>query len=429
MIQYTVQSNAGPPSGGRVALVPDRNLITGERDFVTYFGGMSSIEYDLLLLAASIFAADRATARGEREDFCRHIEISVPVASMAELVPLKTEVEEILRVLSSDAWRIVFRSAGSTSRPEFEPVQTSSGRTLLFSGGLDSLAAAFQFGSGSDQTFLVSHITRNRPTRVAQSALVEALSSRGLRLPHYQFFVSSQADEAQAFDHDVETSQRTRSFLFVVLGALAAHRLGSSEILMMAENGQMAVHLPLTNARIGAFSTHTAHPDVLVAMQRFLSAALGYPISIVNPFIHSTKAEVIREIARDCADLIPLSESCWRNTRLPQDFTHCGECIPCYVRRIAVETWIPDPTAYLRDPWRQDFSSAPEDDTAYRNLCDLVEFVLRVSQYSVEEMTNEWPELYSPNLSAPQIINMYKRFASEALAVWRNYPVVEALLR
>ena len=275
----------------------------------------------------------------------------------------------------------------------------------------------------------MSHVTRNRPTRVAQSALVEALSSRGLRLPHYQFFVSSQAEKAQAFDHDVETSQRTRSFLFVVLGALAARRLGSSEILMMAENGQMAVHLPLTNARIGAFSTHTAHPDVLAATQRFLSALVGYPVSIVNPFIHKTKAEVISDIARDRVDLIPLSESCWKNTRLPQDFTHCGECIPCYVRRIAVETWIPDPTAYLRDPWRQDPSPAAEDDTAYRNLCDLVEFVLRVSQYSAEEMTSEWPESYSPNLSAPQVIDMYKRFASEALAVWRNYPIVEALLR
>ena len=288
---------------------------------------------------------------------------------------------------------------------------------LYSRGGLDSLAAAFQSASASARTFLVSHVTRNkqtarRPIRVSRSPFISWHSTS-----HYQFFVSSQADEEQAFDHDVETSQRTRSFLFLVLGALAARRLGSNEILMMAENGQMAVHLPLTNARIGAFSTHTAHPDVLAAMQRFLSTALGYPISIVNPFIHHTKAEVISDIARDCADLIPLSESCWKNTRLPQDFTHCGECIPCYVRRIAVETWIPDPTAYLRDPWRQVPSSTAEDDIAHRNLYDLVEFVRRVSKYSVEEMTNEWPELYSPNLSAAQVIDMYKRFASEALAV------------
>ena len=57
---------------------------------------------------------------------------------------------------------------------------------------------------------------------------------------------------------NLENSQRTRSFLFLVLGALAARRAGHIEIVYLAENGQMAIHLPLTQGRIGAFSTHTA---------------------------------------------------------------------------------------------------------------------------------------------------------------------------
>ena len=126
MIRYTVEPNAAPPSAGRVGLIPDRNLITGERDFVTYFGGMSSIEYDLLLLAALSSQRIGPHHGAKERTFAWTSEISVPIASMAELLPLKAELEEILRKSSSDAWRIVFRSAGSTSRPTFEPLQASS---------------------------------------------------------------------------------------------------------------------------------------------------------------------------------------------------------------------------------------------------------------------------------------------------------------
>ena len=67
--------------------------------------------------------------------------------------------------------------------------------------------------------------------------------------------------------------------MFLILAALVARRLGRRDLLMIAENGQMAIHLPLSTARIGAFSTHTAHPDVLDSMQTILSSALAgtYP--------------------------------------------------------------------------------------------------------------------------------------------------------
>ena len=101
---------------------------------------------------------------------------------------------------------------------------------------------------------------------------------------------SSDVDDV---DHDVETTQRTRSFLFLILGGLVARRTGRREILYMAENGQMAIHLPLTEARIGAFSTHTAHPDVLIEMQKFLSIALAVELKIENPYVLRTKGEVV----------------------------------------------------------------------------------------------------------------------------------------
>ena len=114
----------------------------------------------------------------------------------------------------------------------------------------------------------------------------------------------------------------------------------------------MAIHLPLTQGRIGAFSTHTAHPDILVNMEAFLSEALDAPFQISNPYIHLTKAEVVKKVIDLFPDLIPTANSCWRNARLPAGTTHCGECIPCFIRRIAIEyVMSEDLTAYGRDCW------------------------------------------------------------------------------
>ena len=186
---------------------------------------------------------------------------------------------------------------------------SSNGRTLLFSGGLDSLAAAVLYADSGEPLQLVSHITRNSRTQQAQNQLAELVKVRLRAVHHWQFFVSSRADDEDGLDHDVETSQRTRSFLFITLGALAARRAGHHRLVLLAENGQMAIHLPLTSGRIGAFSTHTAHPDVLAPMEAFLNAALQYPIGIENPFVHRTKAEVVRHVMDALPESIPISES------------------------------------------------------------------------------------------------------------------------
>lgn len=402
------------------------NLFTGEKSFIEEFGNPTTLEADLLLIGSSIFAADRACERGEREDYQRRIEISVPVVNVSRLVPMKPQLERILRILSNDAWRIELRQApGVTEEDMFLP--QSIGQVLLFSGGLDSVAAAVALWEQHGQLELVSHVTRNQHTSRAQTSLVEVLRSNGIEFPHRQFFVSSRSSE-QA-EHDVEDSQRTRSFLFLTLAALVARRTQHYEIVYLAENGQMAIHLPLTSGRIGAFSTHTAHPEFLRTMEGFLAHVLNAPISITNPFLYRTKAEVIQTLVTKVPKLVDISQSCWRNARLPPGVTHCGECIPCFIRRIAIEFHVSaDPTTYKSDPWKKDVLSLPSDDLARRNLVDLIEFILKIEKSSAEEIMSEWPELYSRYFDAYEVIDMYKRFAREARIVLVRYPSMKRLL-
>jgi 7-cyano-7-deazaguanine synthase in queuosine biosynthesis len=299
---------------------------------------------------------------------------------------------------------------------------------LLFSGGLDSLAAAVEFGSGPTPLELVSHVTRNTATKSTQTRLAALLKKHHFEVRHNQFFVSSRDGPPGTVPHDSESSQRTRSFLFMTLGAVMARRRGYREVLFLAENGQMAIHLPLTQGRVGAFSTHTAHPDVLVGMQSFLSTALDYLLTIRNPYVHKTKAEVVTVIRKSLSGAIPVTVSCWKNARLPKGIEHCGECIPCYIRRIALESAGRDPTKYGRDPWRTVVADLPPADLGRRNLVDLAEFIMRFERSSNDEIMHEWPELYSPNVEAEETIRMYRRFAGEARRVLASYSGVLGLL-
>ena len=426
-VRYVVRRDDNEPARGAHVLEAGDNLKTGETDVHRCFGDVSSLEADLLLLASSIFAADRATARGEREDFQRNIELRVPVVNLARLMPLVPDIEEILRLLSQDGWTIVLRQGAGTAETRPAP-RVASGTTLLFSGGLDSLAAAVEYGRGATTLELVSHRTRNSHTISTQNELAALLVGRGFNVSHRHFFVSSVPGGATDLDHDAENTQRTRSFVFLVLGAIVARRTGNYDLVYLAENGQMAIHLPLTTARIGAFSTHTAHPDVLVAMERFLGTALDVPLRLVNPYVLRTKREVVEVVRQGLPEAMALASSCWRNAHLPAGATHCGACVPCYVRRIAIEHSGPDATAYARDPWTEDIGALPADDIGRRNFVDLAEFVVRFGTATNEELMSEFPELISDTFDTIGVIDMYRRFAAEARDVLGRYPATSVFL-
>ncbi|MCJ7767173.1 hypothetical protein MUP79_02115, partial [Candidatus Bathyarchaeota archaeon] len=215
-----------------IVLEAGSNLITGEDDFEQLFGNLSSLERDLLLISSSIFAADRAYLRGEREDICRAIELSIPVVNYARLQPLIRIVETALHRLSNDAWKLVLRQHMGTLEPRTSALQ-NNGITLLFSGGLDSLAAAITYGRSSNVLQLVSHVTRNRITDRSQQDLYNLLTASGYNLVLRRCFVSSRSGGPSEFRHDEENTQRTRSFVYLVLGALMAKRSGHTQLIYL----------------------------------------------------------------------------------------------------------------------------------------------------------------------------------------------------
>jgi len=415
----------GPPYPDQdttFVLVPDENLVTGARELARQVGHLTSLEEDLVTLAAAIFAIDLAAKRGEREDIVRDLHLSLPVVNHHAFMHLTDDLSNILYILSHDNWTVEFtRKAGTPENTQSWPEH--QGKTLLFSGGLDSLAGAVEELEGGSALQMVSHYTGNPVTRGCQNRLFTYLDDT---FPGQATRVSVKATGRNRgilpfpSDDAREPTQRTRSFMFLVLGAIAARRKGYRDVVMIAENGQMAIHLPLTAARIGAFSTHTAHPEFVYEMQQFLGTILSYDLTIENPFLYRTKAECVVRLVAAHARAIEDSVSCWKSSRQTQ--RHCGICIPCLIRRIALEHQGITLHEYARDLLAEDISALPPDDTGKRNFSELVEFMTWFGgTYPDAAIEETFPELISERFDKIRAVSMYRRFAREARGVLSRY--------
>ena len=435
MVEAAVVLDDAPVREGVLRLFPGANLTTGERQFSGFFGAPTSLEVDVLTVASAVFACDLAIKRGERENFTRSIELTIPVVNRAVFEGALEELQFALYRLSHDAWQIRFTQRPGTLESPRDWTSDAKGKVLLFSGGLDSLAAAVHYGSEGEQIQLSSHVTANRAVSSAQERLHEYLERRFPgQFSRMAIRVGGASKPSRGLpfpsDHHREETQRTRSFLFLALGALAARRRGFRDVVMIAENGQMAIHLPLTAGRISAFSTHTAHPEYVHSIGQVLSRLLDYSIRIANPFLYMTKAEVVRATVTEHPETLQHAVSCWKASRVAGEKNHCGFCVPCLVRRIAVEAHGVVVPEYKRDLLTEDVESAPPEDDGKRNLVELGEFVtLFENARSQAELEDLFPDLINPNIDAAEAAEMYRRFAAEARAVFNRYPTIRDFLR
>ncbi len=425
-----VVSLDGAAAACDLLLVPGGNLITGETEVAATLGELTSLESDLLRVVAAVFAADLATKRGDREGFVRDFDLTIPVVNLHAFQHLSRDLSNLLYVVSDDNWSLTFTPAPGQPEGHTEWPATEDGCTLLFSGGLDSLAAAIDLLEAGTPLGLASHYTANPVIRGSQNNLLvylETTFGAGCA-PRLSARITGRNTATASFpDNDArEPSQRTRSVMFLALAALSARRSGRRRLLVIAENGQMAIHLPLTAARIGAFSTHTAHPEFVRNAQDFLSAVLGVPFKIENPFLYRTKAECVARAALAHPTAIPLSVSCWKSSR--QAYSHCGECVPCLIRRIALAANGIALDEYERDMFAVDVGSLAANDTGKVNLLELAEFIIRFQENDDAALIEAYPELMNQHVQSDAAMAMYRRFAVEALAVLAAHPPIAALL-
>ena len=322
--------------------------------------------HDLLNAAMAAYTADVRVPREDAFDgWTRDLELHLAVQNENGWTEGARILERALSFLTGDRWRIdVRQSPVSYQRPEVRQrrvVRRLETKTVcLFSGGLDSFIGAVDQIESVGQVALVGHHSAGGgATSKSQSDALAALRTEYEEetTPFLQFWVTPPKGEQRAS----EITTRGRSMMFIGLGVLAASGLGA-ERLIIPENGLISLNVPLTNARLGSFSTRTTHP-YLIALMRELLRALGLGVSIELPYRFKTKGELLRGCANQPMAIKGLSAtmSCSHpgaNRFLMHDPNmHCGYCLPCIIRRAAIRaSETPDPTRYAFEDLNQPLS-------------------------------------------------------------------------
>ena len=263
---------------------------------------------DLVLIAAMVNAGDTRVSRSinAQDGWTREIDLYVPVSAVKAWDDEKRYIEELIKFLTGDRWRVFFRdrtdrTAALVVQPKRLEIDGLTDVSLL-SGGLDSLIGAIDLLVNGKRPLFVSHYW-DAETAKAQTGLLKILKKRFSEHEIKSLRVRLGFDRNHLNTGERETTQRGRSFLFYALAALAASAIGQPMAVNIPENGLIALNVPLDPLRSGALSTRTAHPHFIAGMRR-LTNAIGLSVSFANPYRHMTKGEMVS----NCADISFLRE-------------------------------------------------------------------------------------------------------------------------
>jgi hypothetical protein len=300
--------------------------------------------WDFAAIALAVAATDKAILRsGSPDGWTRMIDLSVYLVAPAVWNARRFELESMFRFLTGDFWSLRFRSGGVNPPKARTPQKRSADCVCLLSGGIDSLVGAIDLTAAGKKPIFVSQVVRGDRGTQAKFAAELGGSDR-----HFQWSFAVRHPGIS------EKSTRARSIVFFAFAALAASALPSSKNrpieIVVPENGFISLNVPLGPGRIGSLSTKTTHPLYMNAVQE-LWDAVGINARLDFPYRDRTKGELLRKCSdrQKLLSLVGDSTSCGKYQR--HNLTHCGECVPCLVRRAAfLEAKLRDTTAkgYLR---------------------------------------------------------------------------------
>jgi hypothetical protein len=308
---------------------------------------------DLLRLAIAAYTADTRTPRETgfgswTRQFCLNIFVHDPERWGAA----REDFQRLLSFLTGDIWEINVRPVPAGYEIERAPtprktVAVAGDTVCLFSGGLDSFVGALDCAASGPVVLVGHHSADGGATSRSQKQAIAALRRRHVEAaaPFLRIWISPPKGPTRG----AESTTRGRSILFLALGLAVADASGARR-LVVPENGVISLNVPLSPSRLGSFSTRTTHPHLIDLLRRALGE-LACPIEIEMPYRFKTKGEMLRECLTQ--DLLPAgveaTMSCARPSlgrfaKTPN--THCGRCVPCIIRRAAVEAVMKDPTPY-----------------------------------------------------------------------------------
>lgn len=333
----------------------------------------NSVSFDVLILALIVYNTDKVLNRYlySEDGWRRHIQITnLPVRNRRLMQSAKEKLDRSISFLTGDDWDINYANApeyqyNPIGLPSYEASQYK--KVALFSGGLDSLIGFVDEASrlGKDEKILlVSHMDLGKES-ADQNGILNICVANGYFNEQYTRLLLT----AGLYRNDTgikvpsETTLRSRSLLFFAAGIYLANHINPNMKLIVPENGTISLNVPLDEGRRSACSTRTTHPTFIRRFQDALTA-VGILNKLENPYRFKSKADMMSDCCEDDTRKVILrqlyKESCscakrghnrfWdRRGQLPsgESISHCGMCLPCLYRRVALHAVGWDEECYL----------------------------------------------------------------------------------
>ncbi len=337
---------------------------------------------DLMEIAACVYVADQLAKRTGRKTvdygdlWYRHFRFEVGVRDLDfwNDATINDSLVEMLSFLSGDNFEFSFvKNPSPAPLGEYlnfratDPNPEGIDRVVMFSGGLDSLGGAVHsIFEKQEKVALVSHTSVGHIKGI-QNTLVEQIQKKASGATSAPTHVPVWANKHGLVE--VETTQRSRSFLYVALGAVVANLYGLSAVDFY-ENGIVSVNLPLAQHSIGGRATRTTHPQTMRRFQHLLSQVFDKDMAVRNEFFDHTKQDVVELIERaGHGDLIDQSISCTHTRGAANASPHCGLCSQCLSRRFAT-LGVKNGHLDSASRYRADVLTAPRTKTENRILAE-----------------------------------------------------------
>lgn len=319
------------------------------------FGAMnlSEINEDLLIIATSIFCADKKITRKlSTDNWTREIKIYIPVLEIEKWNSVKEQLEQTIGFLSGDKWSFEFRSTTFRFRADKEvknnilsPDKYDS--VSLFSGGLDSFCGALSLSKRNNNTLFLGFKEYTLLTK-RQKDLFDAINRSNPRVENELILFNVNPYAPTFSDEGMnklagESTSRSRSLLFIAGAISAASIIGEDIPVYIPENGFIGVNVPLTDSRAGSCSTRTTHPIFLNNLNEIFKQ-IGIKNSISNFYWNKTKGEILEEHKDNpifnlkAKETLSCSHPCLsrydrKKSSLIETPCNCGYCFPCLIRR------------------------------------------------------------------------------------------------
>lgn len=361
----------------------------------------SDVALDLLYISLMVYYVDKKVSRSEQADvWTRDFELYIPVKNIEKWEGCGQLLAETLTFLTGDHWVLHFRSWTHLTSDEnkyfkgrhryrrsVRKIDTDA--FCMLSGGLDSFIGAINLLTEGKEPIFISHYGGGKGVKGFQDGVVNLLCSQ-YKLDSkrfYRFYAAALGG--------IEESTRSRSLMFFAHAIVIASGMNHHVDLYILENGVISLNIPLTVMRVGSLSTRTTHPYFMGLLQALIRG-IGLDITLINPFQFFTKGEMMK----NCLDVEFLNKhfhktmSCshpdqgrWSGLQVG----HCGECLPCTIRRAAIK------------------AAELEDKSFYRHNYDTPEGKKLLKSYRLGIMTQK--DSYAAIQMSGPICNHYNEYA------------------